>query len=644
MLGHLTAEYIYDNWVETIKKMYDVTFIDHSMLSNVKQGDFQYIEKYVYSVLREDKFDYIFVYSDGIHGHLSEDFYKNVRAKGIKILTFHADDEPNKWYQRNKKYDHRFDLIASHSKRGTSLRKQLGFNDKALYLPWGYKKELFYRIDGQKKYYDIVYIGWNKDIDSKYIEDGQTRQYILVKLYEYCKKNNLIFRIFGFGWDKHPILKEIYGGNLDKHKMTEEYNKAKIVFNPGYSADDSITSYQTKLRHFEVAGSGVFQLCNYNPELEEIFKGSIAFYNNEEDLFEKIEIFLNNEKLRKEMEDKMYEIAKNSCTMEHRVEKLFNEMNKLYPVDIKKEIKKPNIIQVYLNDFSQVKFELDSLCNNPQKYNNYDAVHFIAGDFDIRNIDYSTIMPLLREFNIPLISVDTFVQVKNLAHTNYHRGASSIVGICLKNSEPIIDHIDYEEYFGKDIIAFKNEAYFRPLINYLVKPKYAKDFLTYYINNDFNSLDKLDCIYSGKIINDICLKEEIKDINVESLYIKKLKKILDNRKYYNHKIAIYGAKGHMAEEVQKLLSNYQHLKIVGFIDRDLAGKTLRYSSDKNERVEDIFYNVYSYDDIKVIQPDIIIIAAAYSGPKIYEIIKHLETNTIILPLYDINDPIWSILI
>ena len=53
--------------------------------------------------------------------------------------------------------------------------------------------------------------------------------------------------------------------------MVSIYHQARIVVNTSFSADGEGRP-QTKLRHFEVAGCGAFQLVNDNPELRELFE------------------------------------------------------------------------------------------------------------------------------------------------------------------------------------------------------------------------------------------------------------------------------------------------------------------------------------------------------------------------------------
>lgn len=640
MVGNLGPDYVEHNWVQVISKKYDVLFIDNTVLGNIFRNTSRGLEKYIYILLNENKFDYLFLYSDGMHNQLDDEFYENIRSTGIKIITFHADDEPNKWYEKNKKYDERFELIASHSKRGTELRKKVLSNAKSIYLPWGYTPELFYKKLNTEKIYDVVYIGFNKNIDNEYIEDGNSRQYILEKTYEYCKENNINFKVFGFGWDKHPILRECYGGPLETAQMNDIYNQSKIVFNPGYSMDDTIDTYQTKLRHFEVAGSGTFQISNYNPELEEIFGDSIGFYSDEKELFIQIQYYLNNSEIRIQKENKMHEVAVNSCTMEHRIDKLINTANNVFNINTTYKKDKKRVKTIYLRNEYEVDKELSFLKNNPQAYDEYMRVHYIAGNINIKKIDYSLVNSYIDIYDDEIIEIKSFIELCNLASTNYHKGVGSIIGKKIENNKTL------EEY-SKNIIeavnGFYNSDRFSPLMNYLIKPNLCRVFLECYRGNESNRIEDMKSIKSSKFVNIVSLKHEIsiKLARSNRQYMRRLKEVLDDKRYKNKTIGIYGAKGEMADSVKQFLVENQHLNVWGFVDKSIVNGKIEV---ENEYGELNVYNVYSYETFIKNAPNIVIIAAEYSGEKIYESIKKIETSSIILPLYNMDDPIWEILI
>ena len=45
-----------------------------------------------------------------------------------------------------------------------------------------------------------------------------------------------------------------------------------------------------------------------------------------------------------------------------------------------------------------------------------------------------------------------------------------------------------------------------------------------------------------------------------------------------------------------------------------------------------------------VAPQVLLIAAAYSGPAIYEQLKPLEARMTLVPLHDLKAPAWSVLV
>ncbi|MCP5053461.1 MAG: glycosyltransferase, partial [bacterium] len=295
-----------------------------------------YVEKYIYSLLRKGNYDYMFFYPDAINPDFSDNFFEAVRSKGIPIINFLVDDEPDVWFKQNLPYDHRFDLVATHSRKGYQLRLEMGKADHFIYLPWGFSEDLFDRVQGVDSLYDVVYIGSNlcREHDPNcYFGVGYLRQKLLTDVYEFCKEKNLVFNVFGPGWHRHPVLEACNGGLLSNHEMVEVYNQAKIVLNPGFSADENeISSYQTKLRHFEVVGCGAFQLVNRNPELEALFNANedIVYFHDTYTLKEKISYYIQHDQERKRIADNVYQ-KRHLHTTSSRLKELFNRAMAICP-------------------------------------------------------------------------------------------------------------------------------------------------------------------------------------------------------------------------------------------------------------------------------------------------------------------------
>jgi hypothetical protein len=617
MLGNLITKYINDNWVQPMVTLYDTTYIDLASLSTIYGHEYQ--EQYVYFILRQDNFDYLFVYTDGIHDNLSDEFFDNVRQYGIITVAYHADDEPNYWYNRNKQFDHRYDYVASHSKRGTELRWQNGWENRAIYLPWGYNPKLCYKITNAEKIYDVVYIGANNVDGDNYYLDGYQRQLVLTKLYYFCQRNNLNFGLFGYGWEKHAVLKDCHQGLISQEEMIRVYNQSKVIFNCGYTADGD--SYQTKLRHFEVAGCGAFQIVNDNPELKELFleDSELVFYSDENDLFSKILYYISHDSEREEIANKIYQKALQLHTTEERIFKLFTGILRIPLI----KYNSISVKQLKINSFD----ELRKIVQNDDDYKGYDLIQIIAGEAKLEYTNYSLLKHIINDNNYDVFGIRTYFQLSEINFLLLHRIKGQLKGIIIKEKD--YNYNSNMDYFENEIIFFEDSNFSFPLFNYLVRPNKFKDFLKFLLSDNGFGFFEMRMLETGYIVNHVVTSVP-KEYDVP--YIKMLRKLLQKIESTHQTIMFYGAKGQMAENVLKLLRYFQRLKVLGFIDKCLAGSSVNG------------YPIYSKEQIIDLQPDVVIITAEYSGAKIYQEIAALHLQAAFVPLYDLNNPIWDIMV
>ena len=88
----------------------------------------------------------------------------------------------------------------------------------------------------------------------------------------------------------------------------------------------------------------------------------------------------------------------------------------------------------------------------------------------------------------------------------------------------------------------------------------------------------------------------------------------------------------MAETVFSEVRRHADVDLVALFDRAMAGR----------RVASV--PVHGAFDLPIINPDLLIIAAAYSGAAIYEQLKPLEARMTLVPLHDLTAPAWSVLV
>ena len=350
-IGMSSTGYIRDNWLTPMRKLFDVTYIPYDILMRalgVTKLNRLIVEK------SQEEFDYIFFYPDGRGQMFSDDLFETLRGK--RTIVFHSDDVPEAWYRHSSRFDYRYEYIVSSSRGGYLKRVSPPKNwQNVCYVPWGYNPDIFYKQEEQKDT-DVVFLGSNFYKDGNYCFDGAFRQRLITRIYEESLAKGFSFRVYGAGWDQHPIIKNCYAGFADSSEINGILNRAKIILGLGYTVDENPAPH-TKLRHFENSGTGSFQLVNENPELREIFGDSLGYFDGIEDMIDKINYFLLNDIEREEKASEAYRICKTQCSIESRIQELFTNANRYFnhvPVETKQEeralTKDPRIKHVKLSE------------------------------------------------------------------------------------------------------------------------------------------------------------------------------------------------------------------------------------------------------------------------------------------------------
>jgi glycosyltransferase involved in cell wall biosynthesis len=643
-IGALWVPYIRENWFDALQAVLGEQVICVNvapLLVNKERYSTQpesFHCAYIYDLIRREPIDYLFFYHDWIFADYPDTFFEKIRSAGIKIVTFLPDDEPEVWYQRNTQFDHHYDVIASHSSRGVERRKQSGWKDSVIYLPWGYNQRQCYRLDDSPKSIDIVFFGKHKvnELDDKsYLEDGQQREKILEELATLAKSRGWLFKIFGYGWDKHPTLSEYAGGVPSQEEMVKILNSTKIVFNPAWSSDGT-NAVQTKLRHFEVPGCGAFQITNTNSELAELYEPDkeIVFYDNEQALFSKLEYYLENNKEREQIAAAAYQRSLAEHTLDHRVGTLFDTMEKLYPPEKQTSSPLPDVDVMSITSQQALQTFHKQIKDKTVQFSDDQWIHIQAGRFDKLTVSYSTLSPFLKRFPDQILEVSSYIDFEG--NLTYNPLQPKLVE---KHSTLLDGAVDDEILFpllGDEkttiLLGIKKNAKIHLLINYIVPGHKLESFLDYFF--DTSSQEELATIPTGRIITEavISVPEYLSSAfpyidNFE--YVKRLRRLLPVFAEQKMRVVIYGISG-MGQTTLDLISNITpNLQVIGIVDRSLKSS------------EFMGIPVFAMTELEQVDMDILILTAGASGPSIYQDINYLEGNVCILPLYDLAHPVWS---
>ena len=104
--------------------------------------------------------------------------------------------------------------------------------------------------------------------------------------------------------DCKNLIKRAYAGFIDNEKsMAEVINKSKIVINMNSQGMSSL-NYRT----IQTIACKTLMISDFRAELD-LFSGNIPFYVNFDDLIEKINYYLNNEKAYDYIVNKSYDVV-----------------------------------------------------------------------------------------------------------------------------------------------------------------------------------------------------------------------------------------------------------------------------------------------------------------------------------------------
>jgi spore maturation protein CgeB len=647
-IGNFSAEYVRDSWVGPLKKLFETDVVDVVPLLVYGEGNFNYCQRYIEAMIRNNRYDYCYFYSDGLQLVFTDEFFAGMRASGLPVIVYHCDDEPEIWYQNNRRFDHRFDIIATHSKRGYEQRLADKQCPQAIYTPWGYNPDHFYKIAGLEKKYDVVFIGKYKaaGITSLHDEDGNLRQDILVNMAEFCKKNRLVFKVFGMGWQYHPILNEYYGGLLSHRQMVEVYNQTKIVFNPAFSSDGDWQGYQTKLRHYEVPGCGAFQITNFNPELLDHFKEDeeIIFYRDAADLEKKTLYYLEHETERLEIAEKGYSRVNQDHTTEKRIRQLFVKAAMLLPrktVSISMASEMPAVQRIIIGpgrvDLPQTTDivikswqELDKFVPSRLSAAYLHLIPLPNSEVSLVNTDYQGMRHLLNsKLDHDVISVRSLlrfpIQAENFVQINWH----NFRGLIFSNDHDkngFLTKMDYVFRDRVDVQFIEGQAMY--LMNLLIKPQIFERFMKAYQNADPLIGQSFSWLHSYFLAVELASSQP-QQVELFSGAHKKDRLFADLGKQHS-RVVIYGARGYPIPNLLRRVEQFK-VNLIGFIDRDLCGQTLEG------------YPIYNRSDLETLKPDAILISAENSGPEIYQSLSAWWCRCLVVPLFDNTDSIWQVM-
>lgn len=244
--------------------IFDTTRIEHDnqILKIIEQGDFDLLMGQMWA------------------STINPELLNKIRSKGITVINIAMDDKlPYHWQtdrlgRRNGAIGlaDGVDLTLNTTRIAAEWYNKLGY--PCLYWPLAGNPDVFYPRPVKK--YDVVFIG------SKYGYRGE--------LVESLIKSGVNVAAFGPGWPAGPCTAE---------DSAEIFGSAKIILGIGYIGH-SKKIVTLKQRDFDALFTGALYITSRNPDLEELLIDGkhIVYYDNKQDMIEKVKYYLAHDEER----------------------------------------------------------------------------------------------------------------------------------------------------------------------------------------------------------------------------------------------------------------------------------------------------------------------------------------------------------
>lgn len=202
---------------------------------------------------------------------------------GAKTVLWYPDD-PRYFNSLVKYIAPHYDYVFTASEKGVRMYKEIGIND-VFYLPFACEPSVHHRVqltgeEASKYKCDVCFVGSYLPRRARKI--GKLRR-VSVKVY------GPHWRVFARG-----IRASVGVWGLE---MVKVFSAAKIVLNIHVESD---LAYKPNMRVFEATGSGAFLLTDRPYGLERLFRigNEVVCYNDERELVDLIEYYLENDEER----------------------------------------------------------------------------------------------------------------------------------------------------------------------------------------------------------------------------------------------------------------------------------------------------------------------------------------------------------
>lgn len=461
-------EYPYQNWYFPLKRKCKKLISFDPRLNYIRYGR-DGMNKRFLDLINREKPDYIFLW-------ISRDRYTfetllKIREVSPKTQVFLILQDEDSDFENYSRY---YVLFADYSLilHKTYISRHLNEGNKNVFYSSGIDTSFFKNLNIEKKY-DVSFIGCPKT--------KATGRYELIK---FLKDNGVKIKIFGWGWDKYPEFKDIYGGVLDSDKMVEVVNQSKIHLNPTRNGYGKCTDIKAKI--FEAGACKTFVLTEYFEDYKNLFKQGkeLVMFKDKEELLKQVNYYLKHEDEREKIAENAYNKILNVYGLDVELDKIFKEIHNKNKKLNHKPLPKinKNIFKLSKNDFN---LRLECLKN---KLKDYDYIYFLKEKS--KNLKYRTYLQSysLEKSGKPISICDYNIYNKNLG--------------------------DYLHFYAKLIFELENKELFESALD-INQIMVTKDYF-------FNNIDLFKKIYQKDRKINFFNKEDIVFVSYPLVRIKKI--------------------------------------------------------------------------------------------------------------------------
>jgi len=354
------------------------------------------------------------------------------------------------------------------------------------------------------------YLNLEKKFDVTFIGTQKTDQSGRYQILKFLKDKGVKLRIYGFGWDDYQEFKDINKGPLKDEEVIKIINESKINL---CLSKDGYGQPQLKARVFEIGACKSFVLCEYAREYLDYFKKNkeITLFHSPEELLEKIDYYLSNEKEREKLATNLFEVVKKKYG-------LYNELDYFFSST------QDNLKHKHLPLIDQKVFRINKghMCLSISELRKrLNSVHYICFDTECsESLKYKEYIQSygLEKTGKPIVCCDYYAYSKNLG--------------------------DYTMFYSKYAVTTLSKQLYGRLFN-LAQLMVTKDFF-------LENLEKFNKVFNGSNLDFISAENtafismplvRIKDFKLQNYdvykncfsfkFIFKLYSLLYQKKFFN---------------------------------------------------------------------------------------------------------------